>query len=134
METYEFSLTAPMGQEERTIEEQAAHIRPLIQKQESFHIEMRNGKPPLGIEAILKQKPTDRPKSPSKSPRKRFQCKNKKKLQERLEQYRDFTDRYKEAHDQFRKASQKRRRFHGEWPIGSYPPGSWLPIGYQESD
>ena len=93
-ETFEFALTPPLGYENESIENTANHIEPLLREQEAFHRGMRNNKPPLGIEAIKKQSPSDRPVSPSRSPKRRFACKDKAVLHERLEQYRLFTGVY----------------------------------------
>lgn len=130
-ETYEFSLTPPPGLESKPIAEQAAHLLPLIREQEAFCRQMRENKPPLGVEAVRRQSPTDRPVSPASSPRKRFACKDRGELVLWQERYRYFIAEYREVYHQFRQSSAKRQRFHGEWPTGSYPPSTCLPMGYE---
>ncbi len=127
-ETYAFSLTPPLGQEEKSIAEQAAHIRPLLSDQETKSRVLRGEKLPLGIEFIRTQNPTDRPRNPSRSPKKRFACKDKARLKERLAEYRDFIGSFRAAFDQMQKATRERKRFHSEWPVGSYPPGERHPV------
>jgi REP element-mobilizing transposase RayT len=127
-ETYEFTLTPPLGLEKQTVEERADHLRPLLRKQEAIWKEQREGKPPLGIDAVLNQHPTDRPRNPARSPKKRFACKDERRLKERLAEYRAFIGAYREIYEQFKIAAKKRKRFHCEWPIGSYPPGARYPI------
>ena len=127
-ETFSFSLTAPLGFEGRPPEERAAHIRSLVEHQEAFHREMRGNKPALGIEAIRRQKPTDRPKTSARAPKKRFACKDKAVLRECLAQYKQFVARYREAYQQFKNAAAKGKRFHNEWPQGSYPPSGKLRV------
>lgn len=131
-ETYEFSLTPPLGFEQNTIEETAGYLQSEIRKQEDVFIELRENKSPLGIKAVLMQKPTDRPLNPSFSPKKIFVCRDEQKLQERLEEYRNFIAKCREINAHLKKAQQKRRRFHCEWPIGSYPPGARYPIALDQ--
>ena len=127
-ETYSVSLTPPFGFEERSVQERAAHIRNLVAQQERFHREMRGNKPALGIEAISKQKPTDRPKISARTPKKRFACKDKAVLGECLSQYKQFVARYRETYHQFKIAAETGNRFHNEWPVGSYPPSGKLRV------
>lgn len=132
-ETFEFSLTPPIGFEERSIAEQAAHIRPLLEKQEIAFRDKRNNKPPLGVDTIRKQNPTDRPKSSARSLKRRFACENKVKLIECLDGFNCFIAHYKMVYDQFKRstAARGKRTFHNEWPLGSYAPGRWRPVGCQ---
>ena len=135
-ETFEFSLTPPLGLEDNTIAEQAATLRPLLEAQDVSFRDERKNKPPLGIEAIRKQNPTDRPQSSARSPKRRFTCENKEHLLERLEGLRTFVDKYQSVYDQFKKSATARgtRKFHNEWPSGSYAPGRWRPVDWQSEE
>lgn len=130
-ETFEFSLCPPLGLEGRPIGEQAQHILPQLKEQEATFRDKRNNKPPLGIEAIRRQNPTDRPLSSARSPKRRFACQNKEKLSERLEGRQKFVDQYIGVFDQFKKSAKAQTQFHNEWPVGSYPPGRWRPVKYR---
>jgi len=128
-ETYTLALEDPLGLEGNTIEAQANHIRPLLQEQESVFREKRNNKPPLGIEAVRRQNPFDRPRTSARKPRRRFACENKTTLLERLVGFRKFVGDYATVHEQFTTNTKTTTSFHNEWPLGSYPPSRWQPMG-----
>jgi hypothetical protein len=89
--------------------------------------------PPLGVKNIFKQQPTDRPLNPSFRPRIKVCCFDKEKQSEWLGGYRNFVEGYREVFEGFRKAASKRRRPTVEWPVGSYPPSCWYPVGHEEA-
>ena len=128
-ETYEFSLTEPLGFEGKSIEEQAEYIRPLLEQQEVAFRDARQNKPPLGVEQIRRQNPLDRPQTTERKPKRRFSCDNEEELRERMDGLRTFVGQYAEVYKQFRENLKVKKSFHNEWPLGSYPPGRWRPIG-----
>jgi REP element-mobilizing transposase RayT len=126
-ETYTFCLEPLLGLENMSIEEQADYLRPLIAAQEADFRELRGNKPPLGIDAIQRQNPFDRPCTSAKKPKRRFACESKEKLNERMESLRQFIGLYATVHQQFKTNLKSSAPFHNEWPIGSYPPSRWRP-------
>ena len=85
-------------------------------------------KPCLGVEKILEQKHSDRPRSVARSSRFKILCFNEERKKELLESYREFVGRYREMWDGFRKAAAKGPRPKVEWPDWSYPPSCWQSI------
>lgn len=129
-ETYAFSLTPPPGLEAMPIAKRAAHLLLLIREKEAHYRQTRGNRPPLGVETVLRQKPTDRPASPALTPRRqRFACRDDVELALWEGRYRDFICRYREVYRQFRRASKERQVFACKWPAGSYPPSICLPAG-----
>jgi len=86
--------------------------------------------PVLGMEKALKKKYTDRPPSPSMSPRVPLFCADPARHLELLAEMKTFTDIYKETSYRFRKAAYSRKRRSVEWPLYSCPPGCMRPLGY----
>lgn len=130
VETWEFELAAPPMWEGLSAEQRARNIEDLVRAGERQYEVERQGKPVLGLKGIQRQKPTDRPKSPSRKPRIRFMCFDNVALAELFEGYRQFAGGYRETLSAFRKAAQSRKRQLVEWPVGSYPPSCIRPIGY----
>ena len=128
-ETYSFCLETPLGLEGKGIEEQAEDILPRIAEQEAAFQDARDDKPPLGTDGIQGQSPFDRPCTSERKPKRRFACDSNEKLHERLEGFREFVGKYADVHEQFRKNLKTTAPFHNQWPVGSYPPGRWRPIG-----
>ena len=127
-ETWTFKLTLPPFLEGKTKDERRQFIKDLLKTAEAAYRERREYKPPLGVPAIRKQRPTDRPKNPSFRPRIKVFILDEQRRREWLEGYRTFVGAYREAFDVYRKAAYKRRRPAIEWPDGSYPPGCWTPV------
>jgi len=72
---------------------------------------------PLGVKAILAQKPQDRPARPKKSPAPLFHAFTKKIRRALWEAYGWFVAAFREAAENL-KAGDRTARF----PIGSFPP------------
>ena len=117
----------------RSAKQRARHIEELVGAAERQYKVERQGKPVLGVKAIKRQSPTDRPKSPARKPRIKFMCYDKAELGELIEGYRQFVGGYREVMGAFHKAAQNRTRSLLEWPMGSYPPSCIRPIGYAEA-
>jgi len=133
IEKWAFELTPPPFLEEKTDAEKKRFIKELVKGAEAEYRSKRGNKPPLGVENILKQRPTDRPRNPSFSPRIKVFCFDRERRHEWLNGYRNFVGGYREIFDGFRKASSKRRRPTVEWPPGSYPPSCWYPVWHERA-
>ena len=123
-----FNLARPLGLEEMDKEGVADHLRSVIAIQEAAFREQRGNRPPLGIDAILRQNPFDKPKTSARKPKRRFACESKAKLDERMESFRRFVGDYATVYQQFKENLKSTSSFHNEWPIGSYPPSRWRPF------
>jgi putative transposase len=89
----------------------------------------RAGKRALGMQAVLRQRPTDRPVDPSFRPKIRFFCKDPWRRKELLAAYRGFVAAYRETYGTYLNAARSGRRPAVEWPMWSYPPSCWTPQG-----
>ena len=127
-EKWTFRLTPPPCLEGKSLEERRRFIKELLRSAEADYRARRENKPPLGVSAILKQRPTDRPKKPSFRPRIKVFILDEAQRCEWLEAYRNFVGVYREVFDVYRKAAYKRQRPAVEWPEGSYPPGCCSPV------
>jgi hypothetical protein len=130
VETWEFELAPPPMWEGLSAKRRARNTEDLVRAAERQYEVERQGKPVLGVKGIKKQKPTDRPKSPSRKPRIKFMCFDKAALDELLEGYRQFAGGYREIMGVFYKAARNRRKPLVQWPPGSYPPSCIRPVGY----
>ena len=128
-ETYAFCLEAPLGLEGTCIEDQCDYLRLKIATQEATFRANRKNRPPLGIDAIRRQSPFERPLTSARKPKRRFACESKEKLVERLAVFHKFVGHYADVHEQFKKNMKTTAKFHNEWPPGSYPPSRWRPFG-----
>jgi REP element-mobilizing transposase RayT len=77
----------------------------------------RNGKQPLGPEAIRRQDPRTEPGRTKKSPAPRFHTFHKEARQELHRLYFEFVAAFREAADRLRSGDR-----HARFPIGSFPP------------
>ena len=127
-ETFEFELTPPPMLEGLSPKEQQKEIYRMVKHSEVHYLSRRNRKPVLGMAKVMSFKPTHKAASPEPRHRRRFSCDSVDREQELLEEYRSFIYGYKLTFDGFRRSTQMGRRFHGEWPIGSYPPSCHYPV------
>jgi REP element-mobilizing transposase RayT len=128
LETYEFELALPPMWEHFQIAERATFIRDLLKGGERKFNQDRGNKPALGIGMVLKQKWSDRPKKPSFRPRIKIFCSNYERRKELLNQYRSFTNIYREMYGGYLNAIQKGKRPSIEWPDWSFPPSTMVPV------
>jgi putative transposase len=113
--------------------EVAACVSELVASGEAEYRERRGGKRALGVRAVLRQKPTDRPLDPSFRPRIRFFCKDPWRRKELLAGYGAFVGAYSEAYGAYVSAARCGRRPAVEWPSWSYPPSCWTPQGFSRA-
>ncbi len=78
----------------------------------------RTGRVPLGVAAILRQKPDDRPAWRKKSPAPLYHAATKAVRKAFWEAYATFVAAFREAADRWREGDRSAR-----FPIGSFPPG-----------
>ena len=93
----------------------------LIEEIQNEAAEARDGRPVLGVEAILRQDPLKRPtvKRPSRSPRPQFHVATREALDELKGEFAVFNLRYELASEALRSGDlEAARRF----PPGCYPP------------
>jgi putative transposase len=128
-EEWSFELSVPPMLAEKTETERRRFIRQLVTGTENMFHEQRNNKPPLGVENILRQRPTDRPKTVSFRPRIKFFCLDAEHRHALIDAYRTFVGAYKGTLHVFRNAAYNGRRPVVEWPEGSYPPSCFYPVG-----
>jgi REP element-mobilizing transposase RayT len=128
IETYKFALTPPPMLEELSPEEQQKEIYRMVKHSEVHYLSRRDRKPVLGMANVLSINPTQRPENLERRPRRRFACDDAGKAIELIEKYRCFIHEYEVTFDGFRRSTEMGRRFHGEWPSGSYPPSCHYPV------
>jgi putative transposase len=107
----------------------ATRILELVRAGEAAFRAKRGDKRALGVRAVLRQTPTDRPLEPSFRPRIRFLCKDPCHREELLAAYRAFVGAYREAYGAFLGAARCGRRPAAKWPAWSFPPSCWTPMG-----
>ena len=130
IETWEFEMATPPMLQHLSKEERTKQIQTLVSDAEEKYRLQREGQPVLGVEAIQRQQPTDRPQNPARKPRIKFICFNQKRLCELLEGYREFTRGYRNALNIFYKSFASNKKANVEWPHGSYPPSYIKTIDY----
>ncbi len=128
IETYEFHLSPPPMLEALSPTEQRKEVYRMVKHAEVHYLSRRDRKPVLGMAKVLSFSPIHRPERPERRPRRRFACDTIEKETELLERYREFIGEYKRTFGGFRRASCLHRRFHSEWPPGSYPPACHTPM------
>jgi REP element-mobilizing transposase RayT len=128
METFEFELSPPPMLEDWSPRERQKEIYRMVKHSEVHYLCRRERKPVLGMARVLSFKPTHRPDRPERRAHRRFACDNVGESMELMERYRSFIHEYKVVFDGFRRCSGMCRRFHGEWPSGSYPPSCHYPV------
>jgi hypothetical protein len=128
IETYEFELSPPPMLEDWSPKERQKEIYRTVKHSEVHYLSRRDRKPVLGMAKVLSFKPTHKPGSLERRPRRRFACDNVDEAIELIENYRCFIYEYKVTFDGFRRSTGIGRRFHGEWPSGSYPPSCHYPV------
>jgi len=133
IERWEFELTIPPLLKDKTDAERKRYIKELMKAAEAHYRALRGNKPPLGVKNIFRQQPFDRPLNPSFRPRIKVYCFDEERQNEWLDGYRNFVGGYRGIFDVYRKAASKRRRPTVEWPVGSYPPSCWYPVGHEEA-
>jgi hypothetical protein len=128
MEEFTYQLFVPPMWEGKSQAEIRKLTKELVKGGEAKYRAARGHRPALGVEKIRAQSPFDRPKAPSFRPRIKFFtfCKDRRK--ELLEAYRQFVGAYRATWYGFFKAAHLGKRPTVEWPNGSYPPSSWLPV------
>ena len=96
------------------------HVADLIQdiEAEAEAVRQETGRQPLGVRAILRQNPHDRPQRSKKSPAPSCHAATKEARSALQEAYRAFLDAFREAADKL-KAGDRLAQF----PLGSFPPG-----------
>jgi len=129
IETWTFELTPPPFLKNLEVAERNRFIRDLLNGAEKEFRAARDNKPPLGVPNIMNQNPLDRPKNSAFRPRIKVYCIDRERRLEWLSSYQTFIAGYREVFDSFRKASAEGRRPVVEWPMGSYPPSCWYPVG-----
>ncbi|MCP4679201.1 MAG: hypothetical protein GY854_27690 [Deltaproteobacteria bacterium] len=129
VETYGFELTVPPMWEGKPQEEIAELTQELVKSAEVEYGRRRDNKPALGVEHIRSQSPFDRPVDPSFRPRIKFFALTRERVRKLLGGYRVFVGNYKTQMGGFLKAAMLQRPSLVEWPVGSYPPSSNLPVG-----
>ncbi len=127
-ERFEFSLAIPPGMEAFTQEERAWEIGRMVRIEERQYAEHRKRKPALGMARVLTIPFLHRPKSPRRSPQRRFACDSRQRELERKDEYRLFVGLYREVYAGFISSSLRGFPFHGEWPTGSIPPSGREPV------
>jgi hypothetical protein len=128
-ETLEMPLVVPPMWEGLTRDEAATCIEEMVSAGEKEYAARRSGKRALGMRAVMRQKPTDRPVEPSFRPKIRFFCKDPWRRKELLAEYRGFVGAYRETYGAYLNAARSGRRPAMEWPAWSYPPSCWTPQG-----
>jgi len=128
IETYEFELTAPPMLEGLPSKERQREVYRMVKSSEAHYLCRRDRKPVLGMAKVMLFNPLHKADRPDGRVRRRFACDSEEKEKELMEEYRYFIYEYKVTFDGFRRSSGKRRRFHGEWPAGSYPPSCHYPV------
>lgn len=101
-------------------EEYRARVAGLVEEvEEKARAERQSrGLEPLGVEAILKQRPHTRPNQTKKSPAPRFHAVTKEVRETFWIAYSMFVAAFREAAEKL-KAGDRSARF----PVGSFPPG-----------
>jgi len=72
---------------------------------------------------------TDRPRAPSFQRRRAVVAETAEREAEVMDAWKWTTNSYHECFDGFRRAARRGRRFHGEWPPWTCPPGCLEPVG-----
>jgi hypothetical protein len=129
-ETYRFSLAVPPTLDGLCPERRSAELRELISTADRFHREMRGGKRCLGVKRVLSQNPTSRPRAADDAfkQRKRFDCSSGERRAELKARYADFIYQYKKVFTHYAETTVPKKRFHNDWPPGSYPPSHCRPV------
>jgi REP element-mobilizing transposase RayT len=120
IEKWKFELTVPPLLADKTDAERKQYITQMMKAAEKQYRSRRENKPPLGVENIFNQHPTDRPRNPSFRPRIKVFCFDKQKRIEWFDGYRGFVAGYREIFDVFRTAAYKRSRITNCPPNGSF--------------
>jgi len=122
LETWSFKLATPPQHVGKSNAEKRGHIDALLESAETDYRALRGNKPPLGVKNVLRQRPTDRPRTPSFRPRIKVFSLDRAQREELLDRYRTFVGDYRKIFDDYRKAAARKSRPTVEWPPGSYPP------------
>jgi putative transposase len=131
VEVWTFQLAVPPKLKEKSSAEQRAYIKEALDNAEATFHKDRGYKPVLGVKNIMRQQPLDRPFSPSFRPRIKIFCRNDAERGEQLDGYRKFVDGYLKIFDGFKNSISVKDPQKLEWPVGSFPPSSLYPIGYE---
>lgn len=127
-ETYEFELSIPPMYAHMSVDERAQQIQDLIKVGESVFREKRGNVPALGIDAIEKQKWSDRPMNSSFGPRIKIFASDPCRREALLDSYRNFVGIYREIYGGFRNATKNGKRPSIQWPAWSFPPSTSIPV------
>jgi REP-associated tyrosine transposase len=128
IDTFEFELTPPPMLAQMTAKEQTKTIYKMVKHAEVHYLSRRNNKQVLGMAKVMSTNPLRRPERIEKRPQRRFVCDVVEEEKEREEGYRDFIGQYKTTYGGFFQSSIRGKPFHGEWPVGSYPPSFHEPV------
>jgi len=121
-DTFTFKLAIPPMLEDKTKKERRKIIKSMLKQAEKYYISSRKNKRPLGVKKVLQQVYTEKPKRPSKRPKKRFACDTKKDEIMFMKIYREFVHAYKTAYVSYRSGALFRYANLCNWPSGCYPP------------
>lgn len=132
-ETFKFHLSPPPMHKNWSINERKVFIEELLEAGTYKYLKAREFKKALGMAAVLKQRPLDRPKDISKKPRFKFMSFSKERQKELQQLYRTFVGQYKESMDILFKRNSSKTSSHPKtiskiyWPKGCYPPTCHCP-------
>jgi hypothetical protein len=82
------------------------------------------------VARVLSRSFADRPRRPAFRRRRLVVAESAEREEEVMEGWRRAHDSYRETFAGLRRALLLGRRFHGEWPPWTCPPGSLVPMGY----
>jgi REP element-mobilizing transposase RayT len=88
------------------------------------------GRGVAGVARVLSRSFADRPRRPAFRRRRLVVAESAEREEEVMEGWRRAHDSYRETFAGLRRALLLGRRFHGEWPPWTCPPGSLVPMGY----
>jgi len=128
VERWSFTLAVPDSLKEKSKAERTVFLTETLKNAEAAFRKARGNLPPLGVRAILRQRPLARPKNPSFRPRRRFHCSDPVQEHALVDGYRSFTVDYRAIYRRYLAASASRKRTRIPWPDGSFPPSSMYPV------
>ena len=136
-ETYSFKVSTPPMLQGKTRARQNSFITELLKGAAQKYKKDRLYKPALGMRRVMKQRFTNRPKSPSQRPRFKFFCMDRERLKELKGSYNGFVARYRECmamlFDRAQQTTRPNRRAPSyrnpiPWPPGCFPPTCHVPV------
>jgi hypothetical protein len=133
-ETHDIKLAVPPMWKRLTIRKRRERIEELVKNNEVRYGRQRRaeGLTVFGAKRLMSQSPFARPKNPARSPRVKVFCRIKELAEEYFEAVRTIVGVYREVYEGYLQSGKKRRRARIEWPPGSYPPSSMIPMPLME--